>query len=524
MLTHSNKDTMQSAPPVLPRKHSLIRVLMPPGAQPASTDHTANGIPVTPIVAPTVNAEREVELLNHCFDDVERFMGRLQQAAEARSVLEQRSKSKKKSSRRKSKKDKDDDLLTQKATPPSEEEFVDIFQKVKYSLSLLDRLKDSISHPSSEELIHHVFTPLNLMVKTTGGPSLGASVSSPALTSGALALLQGTLTEEEKELWTSLGANWTSTHSELGEAGSPYTPVFLDGWQPAMCDAEGQPLEDPVESQQRYEAAVESQAAQEAETPVSPHQPTTELDGGESAPATEKLYRCSYDFVARNSSELSVLQGETLEVVESSKRWWKCKNSYEQIGFVPYNILEPLSAVENAEADQRRQSKKVPIVPPSQRFSYSAPSPTEASPPGSDGQSVLPAGEDMGVLNDELVQRLANGRPASLVRPLVIPRATETSVPLNYTSPPSEVQSWLQGKGFSEETVQSLGILTGAQLFSLNKEELRTVSPDEGARVYSQITVQKALLEDVRRATELEAVMEKQKMKVEAGGDAEMEA
>ena len=43
---------------------------------------------------------------------------------------------------------------------------------------------------------------------------------------------------------------------------SPYTPVFLDGWQPALCDDEGQPLEDPVESEQRYEALVESQAAQ----------------------------------------------------------------------------------------------------------------------------------------------------------------------------------------------------------------------------------------------------------------------
>ncbi|KAL2100873.1 hypothetical protein ACEWY4_002634 [Coilia grayii] len=512
---------MQSAPPVLPRKHSLIRVLMPPGPQPTSPGHTVNGSPAKPIVAPTINAEREVELLNHCFDDVERFMGRLQQAAEARSVLEQRSK---KSRRRKSKKEKDDDLLTQKATPPSEEEFVDIFQKVKYSLSLLDRLKTSISHPSSEELIHHVFTPLNLMVKTTGGPSLAASVCSPALSSGALALLRDTLTQEEKELWTSLGANWTSAHSQLGEAVTPYTPVFLDGWQPALCDAEGQHLEDPVESQQRYEALVQSQAAQATKTAGSPQQPTTEVDGGEGVPTTEKLYRCSYDFVARNSSELSVLQGETLEVIESSKRWWKCKNSYEQIGFVPFNILESLSAVENAEAVQRRQSKKVPIVPPSQRFSYSAPSPTETSPPRLDGQSVLSAGEDrdMEVLNEELMQRLANGRPGSM-RPLVIPRASETSVPLNYHSPPSEVQSWLQGKGFSEDTVESLGILTGAQLFSLNKEELRTVSPEEGIRVYSQITVQKALLEDVRRATELEAVMEKQKMKVEAR-DSAMEA
>lgn len=43
-------------------------------------------------------------------------------------------------------------------------------------------------------------------------------------------------------------------------------------------------------------------------------------------------------------------------------------------------------------------------------------------------------------------------------------------------------------------TVNSLGVLTGAQLFSLNKEELRTVCP-EGPRVYSQITVQKSALE-----------------------------
>lgn len=53
------------------------------------------------------------------------------------------------------------------------------------------------------------------------------------------------------------------------------------------------------------------------------------------------------------------------------------------------------------------------------------------------------------LVNDELLQRLTNGK-TNLNKTLVIPRAADTSVPLDYHSPPDEVADWLRGKGFSE--------------------------------------------------------------------------
>lgn len=34
-------------------------------------------------------------------------------------------------------------------------------------------------------------------------------------------------------------------------------------------------------------------------------------------------------------------------MIESSKRWWKCKNYFNQVGFVPFNILQPTTHVES---------------------------------------------------------------------------------------------------------------------------------------------------------------------------------
>ncbi|KAI4897983.1 hypothetical protein NFI96_009094, partial [Prochilodus magdalenae] len=286
-------------------------------------------------------------MLNHCFEDIEVFMGKLQQVAEAQSVLEQRNKKKKKSR----KKNTEDDLLSAKAKPPPDTEFIQTFQKFKYAFSLLARLKSAISSPTSEELVHHVFRPLDMsescmcvcIVKATGNPALAASVSSPALTTGAVELLKNNLTLEEHTLWSSLGPYWTQPRSALRGPVAPYSPVFLDGWK--LPESEDEDWADPIESQHRKDIEKEMQQLQSSLQPPAPPLPADEIDSG--VQVKERMYRCSYDFVARNSSELSVLQGDTLEVIESSKRWWKCRNRFNEVGFVPFNILEPVTHIES---------------------------------------------------------------------------------------------------------------------------------------------------------------------------------
>ena len=65
-----------------------------------------------------------MKILNSCFDDIEKFIARLQHSAAAFRELEKRRRS-----RKSKKKDLGDGMLSVRAKPPPEKEFVDIFQK-----------------------------------------------------------------------------------------------------------------------------------------------------------------------------------------------------------------------------------------------------------------------------------------------------------------------------------------------------------------------------------------------------------
>ncbi|XP_068516086.1 epidermal growth factor receptor kinase substrate 8 isoform X2 [Anas acuta] len=513
--------------------------------------------------------DRDVQILNHILDDIEYFVTKLQKAAEAFAELAKRKKTKKSK-----KKGPGEGVLTLRSKPPPPDEFVDCFQKFKHGFNLLAKLKFHIQNPSAVELVHFLFTPLHMVVQTTGGPELASTVISPLLTKDTIDFLQYTVTSEEGQLWMSLGDTWTKARADWPKDQfiPPYVPRFRNGWEPPLLNFMGAPNEQELNHLAESVANfAEQQRKQEikrlsTEPPGVPDYPPS--DGNYEAhnkTQSKKYAKCKYEFMARNNSELSVMKEEIVEILDDRKQWWKVRNKSGNAGFVPNNILDPLR---NYEGDLGLPEPVYTRAIQKQRTDYAAkqPSPVPATPSPPPTPAPVPAAvplppstpapipvpvpkapatisrqsstssdsggsvardsqrnkqvpvdrrkSQMEEVQDELVHRLTIGRSAAQ-RKFHVPRPNIPVVNITYDSSPDDVKAWLESKGFNPVTVNSLGVLTGAQLFSLNKDELKTVCP-EGSRVYSQITVQKSALEANSGSSELQEIMRRRQEKISA--------
>uniref|UniRef100_A0A1B8Y223 Epidermal growth factor receptor kinase substrate 8 n=1 Tax=Xenopus tropicalis TaxID=8364 RepID=A0A1B8Y223_XENTR len=437
--------------------------------------------------------DRDVQILNHILDDVEFFIMKLQKAAEAFSELSKRKKGKKK-------KGPGEGVLTLRARPPPQEEFVDCFQKFKHGINLLAKLKSHIQNPSASELVHFLFTPLHMMVEATGGPDLARTVLSPLITKDSLDFLNFILNKEEKQLWTSLGDSWNKYRAEWPKEQfiPPYVPRFRNGWEPPLLGCAAAPKEQELSYLAESVANVaELQRKQEFNSVpnmyshVSRYPPSEGNFEERDQVEAQRYALCKYDFVARNSNELSVLKDDVLEVLDDKKQWWKVRSSSGAVGFVPNNILVAMKPQDQSAKPMEAAYTHTIQVPSSAWVSRKS---------------------QMEEVQDELIHRLTIGRSAAQKK-FTVPRLNAPAVHISHSSPAEDVKSWLQAKGFNSVTVDSLGVLTGAQLFSLTKDELKTVCP-EGPRVYNQVTVQKAAIEEQSGGSELLEIMKKRQERI----------
>ncbi|XP_020037637.1 epidermal growth factor receptor kinase substrate 8-like protein 2 [Castor canadensis] len=445
--------------------------------------------------------EKETQILNCALDDIEWFVARLQKAAEAFKQLNQRKKGKKKG-----KKGPAEGVLTLRARPPSEGEFVDCFQKTKLAINLLAKLQKHIQNPSAAELVHFLFGPLDLIVNTCGGPDIARSVSSPLLSRDAVGFLRGHLVPKEMLLWESLGETWTRPRSEWPrELQVPlYVPKFHSGWEPPLDVLQEAPweVEGLVSAPDDQPSLMSRLSMRHSRKPTVPGDTVPPVSSPQThrsyqpTPAMTTYVKILYDFTARNANELSVLRDEVLEVLEDGRQWWKLRNRSGQSGYVPCNIL----------VEARPEDVGTPLEQASQKY-WSPSSPTHKLPPtfaGNKDELI----HHMDEVNDELMKKISHIK-AQPQRHFRVERSQPVHLPLTFESGPDEVRAWLEAKAFSGRIVDNLGILTGPQLFSLNKDELKKVCGEEGIRVYSQLTVQKAFLEKQQSGSELEELMNK---------------
>uniref|UniRef100_A0A3B3RCC7 Epidermal growth factor receptor kinase substrate 8-like protein 1 n=1 Tax=Paramormyrops kingsleyae TaxID=1676925 RepID=A0A3B3RCC7_9TELE len=512
------------------------------------------------------------QILNHILDDIEYFVTKLQKAAEAFSELSKRKKSKNK------KRGPGEGVLTLRAKLPAQEEFIDCLQKFKLAFNLLAKLRSCIQNPSALDLVHFLFTPLNMVVQATGGVDLAKGVISPLLTREAVDFLHSATAPQERRLWLSLGDGWTKSRVEWpkDQHPAPYSPRFRDGWEPPTLPVTGHSREQ--ELSQLAESLVSSEMQRHEEVNLFVFYRNHEAPD---VTQPKNYAKSKYDFVARNSTELSVLKDEVVEVLDDRKQWWKVRSATGASGYVPNNILEISRAVDMSlgrgdplytHTFQKQRTDyvsnpsaspvsaaptpppggsapvRMPTPPPPPAATVSPAHSEERASPASTGRHNSTGVSDssssvtmreqrqvdrqppinrrksnMEEVQDELMHRLTLGRSAQKkiqIPPRSCPAAATS---LTYDSGPEEVHGWLQVKGFSPVTINSLGVLTGAQLFSLSKEELKTVCPDDGARVYSQVTVQKAALE-VSGLSELQEIMRRRQEKLNAACDSGVES
>ncbi|KAK7805563.1 hypothetical protein U0070_025888 [Myodes glareolus] len=303
--------TPERSIPPSPRSLALY-----PGAREPS-DFT---LPPPPRRAPSPeDLEMDEEVLNHLLSDIELFTGKLKEA-------------KAKDSRKKRKLGRKKKKAQNKITTA---QYIDCFQKIKFSFNLLGKLALRLQETSAPEFVNLLFQTLKFILEQCPEDGLTAKVISPLLTPKAINLLQSCLSPPENALWKSLGTAWTTSQADwTGDEPSPYRPTFSDGWE----------IPEPYFMDEPYNHSEDSNLPRSSPIP---------------ADSILKM-QVLYEFEARNPRELTVAEGEILEVLDQSKRWWLVKNEAGRTGYIPSNILEPLPA--GGPRDHRQPSFRAPML------------------------------------------------------------------------------------------------------------------------------------------------------------------
>lgn len=277
-------------------------------------------------------------ILNHCFDDLESFVAKIQNSARLLKEAKQKGSN-------------DGEINL-----PSKREFVDCLQKFKLCLNLIVELKDVLRNPSPAELLHSVFGPLELVVSVcrdpSGQPKFVESIISPLLAAETVRFLETHLHAEELRLLQSLGQSWTvSREAWSGPAPSPYLPKFREnsiseGSQ--TVSSENTRTSQSNSPDQIHFVTNGSKPRVNGDTTEHEHIITAQQAFLDELQANRKsVCVVTQSRERKDIRELTVSADEIVEVLDDSRNWWKIRNSRNEFGYAPKTILRPYSGFAN---------------------------------------------------------------------------------------------------------------------------------------------------------------------------------
>ncbi|XP_055851607.1 epidermal growth factor receptor kinase substrate 8 [Episyrphus balteatus] len=503
--------------------------------------------------------ERDINVLNHCFEDIEKFVFRLHYAAEALDELQNRKLENKLNTN-----PHGEGLLVLRSRPPVENEFMDILAKFKLAFNFLTRLQAHIG--KNKFSLTDIFVSLESIVVICNDVYVNAgipqAVVNPLLRRETISYLESQVTPKQREFWRSLGRNWNSPKDSFKDHTGSYHPIFFDDWSPDFS------VDDPVEYIPPPIIRTESNLM---------HDITNATWHRKLKSRNVRIAEVTHPREADTDKELTVAKGEYLEVIDDSKNWWKTRNHRGLVGYVPNTILNPhnfdtsetstyigqksdteslasstndrISVKESGKAGrtslfayeiEREMPKQVlPRRSFSEPLGMLPPPPPPPPPAGGDTPPITPVNsfqKELALAGALVAMRARNDcetdnlesqeeiqeelRQSMLLREkrrdLEILKTPQIYIEEASTS--KEVEEWLRGKGFSNEVIKKLHGLSGKELFALPDATVESYfCKDDSKRLKSQLLLQKKISGfKTTRSNELQAILARRRQKADA--------
>ncbi|XP_051932787.1 epidermal growth factor receptor kinase substrate 8-like protein 3 isoform X1 [Hippocampus zosterae] len=307
---------------------------------------------------------------------------------------------------------------------PPTEEFEECLQKIKCGFNLLVELKGKIDNPSVSEFVHCFFSSLAFIVAQCS-EDVPPSIVAPLLTPQCICLMSEEASAEEDQLWQSLGDAWNIPSTKWPEDDEDIPTYTL-----AFFDGW-----QPPEVREAPAAATETPVkVQEVQRPPSSKTTTKKMP---SPPATPtQLARIPVRYTAKLREKKLRRMRVMHDFISRNNRELTIRKG---------EVVELLD-VSKLWWKVRNSRGEEGFVP----------------------NNVLTENEQQA---DDMVAAMPTG----------------SSPVLGKKSKPAEVKAWLEHMGFTKITVRCLGVLSGSMLLSMTREELKTVCPEEGGRVFFQL-------------------------------------